>query len=175
MVFKYSGSALANVKEVLETSWSEVFPEEELSFSFVEENMQSLYASEIRMQRLILIATVLSIVIASLGLLGLTVIMVNSRTKEISIRKVVGASEKTIYGMLVKNVVIQLIIAILIAVPVAYLLMSDWLNEFAYHTHIGAGVFAVSAMLSLGVVMLVVSYHTWRAARTNPSDTLRSE
>jgi putative ABC transport system permease protein len=175
LVFKFSGSSLLSVKEILESSWNEVFPEEDLSFSFVEENMQSLYASEIRMQRLVLLATVLSIIIASLGLLGLTVIMVNSRIKEISIRKVVGASEKMIYGMLVKNVSVQLLIAILVAVPITYLLMSDWLNEFAYHINIGPGVFVASAVLSLLVVLVVISYHTWLAARTNPSDTLRSE
>ncbi|MEM8568665.1 MAG: ABC transporter permease, partial [Bacteroidota bacterium] len=89
LVFRYTGNNLSAVKEILEKEWEATFPEEELNFSFVEENMNAQYASENRMNRLLSVATVLSIVIASLGLLGLTVLVINGKEKEIGIRKVI--------------------------------------------------------------------------------------
>lgn len=175
LVFRYSGSQLADVKRILDEEWATIFPEEDLNFSFVEENMAALYDSEARLKRLVMVATILSVIIASLGLLGLTVLVVNSRLKEISIRKVIGATEQSLFVMLARSLSLQLFLGIIISVPITLWLMQSWLAGFAFQVKLGPGMFLLSALISILVALLVVSYHTLRAAKANPITTLRSE
>ena len=171
----YSGNNLAAAGEKLQNIWEETFPNENLNFSFVSERLANQYESESRMNKLIGVATVLSIFIASLGLLGLTVLVVNSRIKEIGIRKVMGASPGTIMGLLLRTFSGQLVLAIILSVPVTILLMNQWLQNFAYNISIGPGVFILSAILAALVAFLVIFYHTLRAAKINPIESLRTE
>ncbi|MEL6537626.1 MAG: ABC transporter permease [Bacteroidota bacterium] len=175
LVFRYTGSNLSEVKTILDAEWQKAFPEEDLNFTFVEDNIQQQYASEERMNRLVMVATLLSIIIASLGLLGLTVLVINSRVKEIGIRKVIGASEASIFGMLARSFSWQLLLGIVLSVPITYWLMQDWLSGFAYQINMGVGMFLVSGVISIAVALLVISYHTLRAARVNPVESLRAE
>lgn len=175
LVFRYSGSQLSEVKEILEKEWESTFPEEELSFGFVEENMRFQYESENRMNRLVTISTILSIVIASLGLLGLTVLVINSRIKEIGIRKVIGASQLAIFKLLASSFALQLLLGIVLSIPITYWLMSDWLNDFAYRTNIGIDMFLLGGFISVIIALLAISFHTIKASMINPVESIRTE
>ncbi|MEQ8928107.1 MAG: ABC transporter permease [Fulvivirga sp.] len=175
LIFRYKGASLANVKGVLEKEWKATFPEEELNFSFVEDNMQAMYESEIQMNRLVLVSTGLAIIIASLGLLGLTILVSNSRIKEIGIRKIVGASLISLFGTLAKGFIPQLVAGIVLSIPITYWLMSTWLSDFAFRIEIGIGTFLISGILSIVIALFVISYHTLKAAMVNPVETLRVE
>ncbi|HAA14837.1 MAG TPA: hypothetical protein DCE41_25370 [Cytophagales bacterium] len=175
LVFRYTGSQLSNVKTILDAEWQKAFPEEDLNFEFVEENIRAQYASDERMNRLVMVATILAIIIASLGLLGLTVLVINSRIKEIGIRKVIGASETAIFGLLARSFSWQLALGIVLSIPVTFWLMQDWLSGFAYQIRLGVGMFLLSGVISIAVALLVISYHTLRAAKVNPVKSLRAE
>lgn len=175
LVFRYSGSQLSNVKDILESEWENIFPGEELNFSFVEENMRFQYESESRMNRLVTVSTILSIIIASLGLLGLTVLVINSRIKEIGIRKVMGASEYGIFKLLSGSFSLQLLLGIALSIPITYWLMSDWLNDFAYRIDISIGMFVMGGMISIVIAFLAISFHTIKASMINPVDSIKAE
>jgi len=175
LVFKFKGANLTAVNSILAPAWTKIFPDEELNFNFVEERLQNQYQSEARVNKIVTIATVLSIAIASLGLLGLTLLVVNSKIKEIGIRKVLGASPGLIFKLLFKGFSIQLLVAIVLSIPATWYLMNGWLDDFAYRTNIGADMFLLSSMLALAIMLLVVSYHVVKASRANPVSSLRVE
>ena len=118
--FKYTGSNLLGVQEVLEEAWAETFPNEELTFNFVDERIRLMYENEARVNKIAGVATIISILIASFGLLGLTILVVNTRVKEIGIRKVLGASPLTIMVILLRQFSLQLVIAFLISIPITW-------------------------------------------------------
>ncbi len=173
LVFRYTGNQLSSIKDILDREWAAAYPGEELNFEFVEENMNFQYESEVRLNKLVTVAGILSMIIACLGLIGLAVLVTNSRTKEIGIRKIVGASVSSIFGMLVNSFAIQLVIGAIISIPFTYWLMNNWLENFAYQVNIGPVVFIVSCLISVAVALLVITFHTLRAARNNPVDALR--
>jgi len=175
LVFTYDGNDLTKVADILGKEWETIFPNEAIQFSFVDENIQRQYENEARLNKLITVATVLSIVIAVLGLLGLTVLVVNSKVKEIGIRKIMGATPLTIFVLLSRNFALQLLIAIALSVPLTLWLMSNWLDNFAYRTDIGVGLFVVSALAATLIAGVVIMYHTLRAAKINPVQSLRVE
>ena len=175
IVFRYTGSQLSEIKSILDKEWKSTFPEEDLNLGFVEENMQFLYESEQRMGRLVFIVTVISIIIASLGLLGLTVLVTNSRIKEMGIRKVVGASDSTIFGLLARSFSLQLGLGIVFSIPVTYWLMAKWLNDFAFQIPLTPWLFLASAVISIGIAFAVISYHAVKATHVNPVESLRAE
>jgi putative ABC transport system permease protein len=175
LVFRYSGSQLTKVKDILESEWGNIFPSEELHFSFVEENMKFQYESENRMNKLVTVSTILSIIIASLGLLGLTVLVINSKMKEIAIRKVVGASEFGIFKLLAGSFSVQLLLGIALSIPITYWLMNNWLNDFAYRINISVDMFVLGGLISVIVALLAISFHTIKAALINPVDSIKTE
>jgi len=175
LVFKYKGNSLSNVQNILDGAWSKTFQNEELQFDFIDEKLRIQYQSEARVNRIVGIATVISILIAAFGLLGLTILVVNTKVKEIGIRKVLGASSGKIFMLLLRGFSLQLALAILLSVPLTFFLMSDWLNDFAYKVNIGAAEFGLSGLLAVSITVLVISYHAIRAARSNPIDSLRSD
>ena len=175
LVFRYQGASLTAVNDILEPAWAKIFPDEELNFDFVEERLENQYQSEARVNKIVTIATVLSIFIASLGLLGLTLLVVNSKVKEIGIRKVLGATPGRIFQLLFKGFSLQLLVAVILSIPITWYLMDGWLNDFAYRTAIGADMFLLSAALSLTLMLLVVSYHVIKASSANPVGSLRVE
>lgn len=175
LVFRFTGENLAEVADLVEGAWLSVYPNEDLTYNFVDEAMEMQYASEARVNRIVGIATVLSVFIASLGLLALTILVVNTKLKEIGIRKILGASPNTIFMMLFKNFSMQLLLSIMLSVPITYFLMKNWLNEFAYKITIGPEMFLLSGGLALLIVLLVIGYHAIRASKTNPVNSLRAE
>jgi putative ABC transport system permease protein len=175
LMFTYTGPQLVKVEKILKEAWESSFPNENLEFNFLDEKLKLQYVEEARMNKLITISTVLSIIIASLGLLGLTVLVVNSRIKEIGIRKVMGASPITIFKLLVNSFSSQLLIAIILSIPLTYWLMNQWLTNFEYRIEIGLELFVLSGILSIAIALIVISFHTIKAAMVNPIESLRTE
>lgn len=175
IVFRYTGSNLHEATDLLRAEWEASFPNESWNYEFVDETIKSQYESEARMNKLITVATILSIVIAMLGLLGLTLLVVNSKVKEIGIRKVMGATVMSIFRLLAKGFSVQILIAIIISIPLTILLMNKWLENFAYRIDIGVGLFVISAVLAVIIAAVVIAYHTIRASKVNPIESLRNE
>jgi len=173
--FKYAGNSLLGVQATLEEVWESTFPSEELNFGFVDERMRLMYENEARVNKIAGVATVISILIASFGLLGLTILVVNTKVKEIGIRKVLGASPLIIMGILLRQFSLQLVLAFLISIPITWYVMEMWLSDFAYRIDIGVLVFLGSGLLSFFIMISVISYHAVRASRINPVNSLRSE
>jgi putative ABC transport system permease protein len=175
LVFQYTGQQLSRVNELLREEWEQIFPGEELNIAFVEDNIQAQYENEQRMNRIVSFATILSIIVAGLGLLGMTVLMINSRVREIGIRKVMGASEFSIFKLLAGSFAPQLLIGIALSIPLTFWLMRDWLDNFAYRISIGVDVFLLGSLLSVIIALGVISFRVLRAARINPVESIRKD
>ncbi len=141
----------------------------------MDEHVASLYKDEQRTQQLFNIFTFLSIVTNVLGLVGLLSFMVEQKTKEIGIRKVLGATIADISVILSKDFVRLIVIAFVIAAPIAWYIMHTWLEGFAYRTQISWWVFAVTIVGALGIACIAVGYQTIRAAVANPVKSLKAE
>jgi putative ABC transport system permease protein len=150
-------------------------PSYPFSYSFFDEAFERAYFTEQRMGRVFSSFAVLAIFIACLGLFGLTAFAAEQRTKEIGIRKVLGASDSKIFLLLSKEFMKWVILANLIAWPVAYVAMNRWLQNFAYRIHIGIVAFLVSGGTALLIAYLTVSYQSIKSARANPVESLRYE
>lgn len=150
-------------------------PEFPFEYRFLDEDFDRLYRSEQRTGRIINIFAALTIIISCLGLFGLASFMVEQRTKEIGIRKVLGSSFHGIILLLSKEFLKWIVLANLIAWPLAYYYTSRWLQDFAYRTGLGLDVFVLTGMLSLAIALATVSYQAIKAARANPIESLRYE
>jgi putative ABC transport system permease protein len=165
------GTALAALK----LDWEKVESELPFKYSFLDDNLNRFYKSEARLGKIVLWAGGISIFLACLGLLGLAALAVVNRMKEIGIRKVLGASVAGITGLLAKDFLKLVFIAILIASPIAYHFMNKWLADFAYRIDIQWWMFAGAGAAALGVAFLTVSFQSVKAALANPVKSLRSE
>ena len=159
----------------LKDRWIRLFPAFPFEYSFLDDDFDRYYKSEEKTSKLVTIFSILAIFIACLGLFGLTVHSVEQRTKEIGIRKVLGSSEAGIFYLLSIDFLKLVLLANIIAWPVAYLVVSSWLKSFAYRTPIGVGPFLSSAAAALVIALATVSYQSAKAAFSNPIDTMRYE
>jgi len=159
----------------LEAAWQEVYPTRPFEFAFVEEALQSNYRQEQRLGRILTSFTVLAIVIALLGLLGLAAFTAQQRTKEIGVRKILGASKQHILLLLNREFTGLVLLSLLIAVPLAYWLMQEWLAEYPYRIDMNAWPYLLAGIGGLLLTWLTVSIHSLRAAWMNPADALRDE
>jgi putative ABC transport system permease protein len=141
----------------------------------VDQSIAMMYQSEMRLSRLFTIFTGIAIFIACLGLFGLASFTVEQRTKEIGIRKILGASLSGIVIILSKEYVKWIVLANVLAWPAAYVVMNQWLKNFAYRRDIGIGIFFLSAVLALVIALLTVSYQSIKAALADPVESLRYE
>jgi putative ABC transport system permease protein len=146
-----------------------------VDFHFLDQNFARQYAAEKKQGELALIFTILAVFIAALGLFGLAAFAAHQRVKEIGIRKVLGASVSSITAMLSRDFIKLVIIAILIATPIAWIAMDKWLQDFAYQVNIHWWVFGLAGVLALIIAIGTVSIHAIRAALANPVKSLRSE
>lgn len=146
-----------------------------INYQFVDQALNSQYISEQRTGKMMLYFSVLAILISCFGLLGLVTFSAEQRTKEIGIRKVLGASVSGIIALLSKDFLKLVLIAIFIASPVAWYAMSRWLEDFAYKIDLEWGVFAATSVMAVGIALLTVSFQSVRAALMNPVKSLRSE
>jgi len=159
----------------LEKIWKSHNPGEVFNYQFVDGLLARLYLSEVRIGKLFSTCAGLAIFIACLGLLGLAAFIAEQRTKEIGIRKVLGASVRGLVLLLTGEFFQWLVIANLIAGPIAYVIMTRWLQNFAFRTAIGVQPFLTAAVLVFGLTGLMVSYIVLKAARANPVDAIRDE
>lgn len=159
----------------VETTWQRVFPDWPFQYQFADQAFDAAYRAEQQMGRLFGVFAGLAILIACLGLFGLAAYTAQQRTKEIGIRKAVGASVPQIVGLLTKDFALLVLGAIVVAVPVAYVGLHRWLETFAYHVELGPTVFLLAGGGALLVAVLTVAVHAFRAARIDPAQVLRSE
>ena len=159
----------------IEKSYKEFFPEEDFSYKFLDESIARFYTSEQNLSRLLKWAAGLAIFISCMGLLGLVIYTTNQRTKEIGVRKVLGASISNIVSILSRDFVLLVLIASLIAIPLTWWAMHKWLENFAYQTPVSWWVFVLSILLMMAVALITLSIQTIRAANANPVDSLRTE
>ena len=159
----------------IQTAWKELYPEDEFKYSFLDESIAKFYKKEQDTARLLNWCTCLSILISCLGLLGLVIYTTTQRTKEIGVRKVLGASITQIVSLISKDFMQLVILAFVITVPLAWLAMHNWLDNFAYRTGISWWVFVISGFLMCLIALLVLSIQTVRSARANPVKALRTE
>ncbi|KXK25595.1 MAG: lipoprotein release ABC transporter permease [Bacteroidetes bacterium OLB12] len=134
-----------------------------------------MYTTETQLGKVMSLFSVTAILLACMGLFGLSSYMMQQRMKEIGIRKVLGASLMNLLGILSGNFLVLVIIAIVIGSPLAYLIMKNWLSEFAYHTGIEWWIFAVAGLVIISITLITVSIHGIRAMAENPVKSLRSE
>ena len=146
-----------------------------LNYSFFDEKIASLYKEEKNTSNLIQLFAIIAILIGSLGLYGMISYVIRSKTKEIGIRKVNGAKVSEILIMLNKDFVKWVAIAFVIATPVAYYAMNNWLENFAYRTALIWWIFALAGIIALLIALITVSWQTFIAARRNPVEVLRYE
>jgi ABC-type antimicrobial peptide transport system permease subunit len=156
-------------------AWKEVFPADDYEYHFFDESIAKMYDKEQKTSKLLTWATGLSILISCLGLLGLAMFTTSLRTKEIGIRKVLGATVSQIVTLLSTELVMLVLLSFVIVTPVAWWAMHKWVQNFADHTSISWWVFAVSGAGMLITAFLTLSLQTIRAAIANPVKSLRSE
>jgi putative ABC transport system permease protein len=156
-------------------TWKSLFPGYPFEYYFLDDDFNKQYLAEEQTGALFGIFTILGQFIACLGLLGLAAFTTQQRTKEIGVRKVLGASIPGITFLVSKEFLKWVVLANIIAWPTAYIAVNKWLSSFAYRTQIGIWSFIVSALLALLVAIVTVSYQSIRAAATNPMEALRYE
>ena len=156
-------------------TYQSVFPGSPFEFSFLDEAYNYYYRSQIQLGKLLNGFTFLAIFISGLGLFGLASFMAEQRTKEIGVRKVLGASVQRITALLSMDFLKWVLFSNLIAWPVAYFIMKNWLKNFPYHAKLGIEIFIFSGIFTLAISLLTVSYQSIKAATTNPVNSLRYE
>jgi len=163
--------ALLNIKTV----WEQLYPNYPFEYSYVDSMYKQVYRAEILQAKLLSIFTIIALFICSMGLLGMSLLITQRRTKEIGIRKVNGAKISQIIWFVNWNLIKWIIISLIISVPLSYLAMLRWLENFAYKTSISWWIFVLSGMIAILISIVTVSLISWKAARSNPVNALRYE
>jgi putative ABC transport system permease protein len=161
--------------EKIRKAYKKIYPEADFDFHFVDDKIAGLYKTEIQTASLLKWATGLAILISCLGLLGLVIFTTNSRNKEIGVRKVLGATVLQITSVLSRDFIKLVLIAFVIAAPIAYWVSYNWLQNFAYRTKMSWWIFALSGVAMLLLALITLSIQTIKAAMANPVKSLRSE
>ncbi|MBD2702332.1 ABC transporter permease [Spirosoma sp. BT702] len=167
--------AIKTALATIEKSWKATFPNQLFGYDFLDKTLADAYKNETRTAQLIETSTLIAILIACLGLFGLAAFTAEQRTKEIGVRKVLGASVISIITLMTKDFLKLVLIAMVIASPIAWYAISQWLQNFEFKTEISWWVFALTGLLMAVIAMLTVSYQSTRAALMNPVKSLRSE
>lgn len=162
---------IAAVKKV----WDELVPSYPFDYTFLDAHFEEVYRSDKQMSAVVAIMAGLSILISCIGLFGLAAITIEKKTKEIGVRKVLGATESQITVLLSRNFALLIAIAFVIVSPITYIALHGWLESFAYRININLLVFVLGGILALAIGLLTISYHTFRSARANPVKALRYE
>ena len=157
------------------STWQKFAPEWPFEFKFLDEDLNQLYANEQKLSTTINYFTFIAIVIACFGLFALGSFTIMNRVKEIGIRKVMGASISSIISLVSRDFIILILVAVLLAWPIAYFIMNQWLSNFAYSIELGSLVFILSGLSALLVGLVTISYHAVKAAKSNPVNSLMYE
>jgi putative ABC transport system permease protein len=172
---RFSGGNLKSEIDFLESTWKSVAGDQDFQYQFLDDALAAAYQQEQRLGNIVSYASLLSIFIACMGLFGLATLVVVRRTKEIGIRKVLGANTGRIVTMISKDFVVLVLVASLVAFPLAWWALSKWLQDFAYRVNIPWWIFGASAILAMVVALITVSVQAIRAALMNPVKSLRTE
>ncbi|MGZ8541225.1 MAG: ABC transporter permease [Chitinophagaceae bacterium] len=172
---KIVGNNIAPAISYLEKTWKKFFPETPVDYTFLDENFDRLYQSEQRQATIFTVFACIAIFIACLGLFGLSAFSISQRIKEIGVRKVLGANVQGIVGLLSKDFLKLVGIAAVMAFPVAWFAMNNWLKDFAYRINIQWWVFIVAGILAAAIAFVTVSFQAIKAAVSNPVKSLRTE
>lgn len=175
VMVKGTGTDFEAFRSMLEQEWGKVFPSEAFSFSFMDEAVESQYRADERLGKMVFMAAGIAILIAAMGLLAMAALSIAGRTKEIGIRKVLGASSLSISWMFNKEFLIITLAGVLIALPLSWYLMQDWIAQFAVREWPSWLSFLVLATAGIGFTLAIVSAQSFRATQMNPVNTLKDE
>ena len=169
----HEGKSVEVVSE-MEAIWAEFFPNDPFNYIFLDDAYNHLYQSDNRTLRLILVFSILAVLIAVLGLFGLSTFAIERRTKEIGIRKVMGASVSNIVHLLTREFLVLVTVAFIIAAPLSWWVMSNWLENFAYRIELSWWIFAVAALIVIPLALFAVGFQTIKAAIANPVNSIKN-
>jgi len=175
MTVKLKADNLASGIDDVRRIYDSVISDWPFTYSFLDEHFEQIYRSDQQMSRVVTIMAGLAIFIACMGLYGLAKLESQRRTKEVGIRKVMGASEGQIMTLLSRNFALLVLIGFVIAVPVTYLTLSNWLEGFAFRVDLAWWIFPLAGIAAIFIAIATISVHAWRSARTNPVSSLRYE
>ncbi|MBA4145815.1 MAG: ABC transporter permease, partial [Cytophaga sp.] len=175
MTLKIKSNNIAATIEQVEQVWNRLAPHRPFIYSFLDDDFNRQYKTDFTFRQLFTTFSCLAILIASLGLLGLATYTAEQRTKEIGIRKVLGANVNSIVALLSKDFVLLVLVSMLIATPPAWYVMNKWLEGFAYRMEIQPWIFVLAGLAALSIAIGTISYQSIRAALVNPVNSLRSE
>jgi ABC-type antimicrobial peptide transport system permease subunit len=167
--------AVKNTLAQIGQAWKKLYPGTPFTYSFLDDTIAALYAKEEKTETLIRVAAAIAIFISCMGLFGLSLFSTEQRSKEISIRKVLGASVTSVASMLTRDIVLFIGVSLVIASPVAWYFTHHWLQDYVYRTPVSFWAFLLPGIVVLLLGMLTVSVQTIRAARANPVKNLRTE
>lgn len=166
---------IPKTQAAIQSAWNKYYPEYAYNASFMEQNIADFYQQDHELSWLYKIFAALAIFISCLGLYGLVSLIVEHKTKEVGIRKVLGASVSQIIYLFSKEFTVMVIVAFLVATPIAYYLMHQWLNNFAYHIGMSWWIFLLAAVMAIAIALITISVKAIKAAMANPVEALRSE
>src|SRR5664280_1843781 len=175
IVLKMSGNDIHNVLQKVEKILKKFDPDYAMDYVVLEDFCRNRYGSYEPMEILSTYAAIFSLLLAMLGLYALTAIMVQKHTKEIALRKINGASRKQVVQLLISAYILQIIVAFIIAAPIGWYVMHGWLKNFAYKTGMSWWIFILTGIIALIIALVTVSWQSWKAATSNPVDSLRFE
>jgi len=175
MAIRFNGENIKPLLAKTEAKWREFAPSQPFSYSFMDERFAAMYDQEQRVGNIFAAFAGLAILIACLGLFALAAFMAEQRTKEISIRKVLGANSRQIVVLLSSDFLKLVGIALVLAIPIAWYSMDQWLEDYAYRVNMDVWTFLIAGAIAMGIALLTVSSQSLRAAQTNPGEALRNE
>lgn len=175
LLLKLEGNSLQQTIAAVEQAWQSIDPDFPIRYSFLDENFEKLFASYVRLQKVINFFAATAIAIAAMGLFSLSAFLIGQRTKEIGIRKVLGAEVHDLSLLLGKDFIRLILIAVVIATPLGWWAAGTWLEGFAYRIELDVWTFLIAAIALIGIALLTVSIQTTKAALANPVESLRSE
>ena len=175
LLVKLDGIQLQNSIAGIEQIWKKIEPDFPVRYSFLDENFQQYLSSHVRLQKIMSFFGLTAILISSMGLFALTAFMVGRRTKEIAIRKILGAGIIDVGLLLARNFLLLVSIAVLIAIPMGWWAAETWLRDFAYRIEVRWWMFALPGLVAVIIALITVCFQAFKAATANPVKSLRSE
>ena len=172
---RFNQQEASNAINVIGNRFKEIYPKQSFEYTFLDETLNNMYVSEERTSQVFGYFSFLAIFIACMGILGLSLYSIQQRIKEIGIRKVLGASVMRITSELVKDFLKPVLIAAIIAVPIAWYAMNKWLQDFAYHVSIPWWIFLLAGIIAVLIALVTIGYQAIKAAVDNPVQSLRNE
>jgi putative ABC transport system permease protein len=172
---RFTPETLQSALTGIQDTWQELFPDYALKYQFIDDLYLQRYQQYINQRNFLSALSLLAILIACIGLIAISISIIQARKREISIRKVNGAKSFEIINLLNKDILKWTLIAFVIACPIAWYAMHKWLENFAYKTELSWWIFALAGLIAMGIALLTVSFQSWRAATRNPVESLRYE